>query len=142
MKCTKIVALATMILASVAVSVTRLYDVSIYRDNNIKFLGNQEHAATQVVVNTADSLLWCDIMIGDPSAQAGYYYVHIINPQTSSDIYFGYVPVTGDKWYNARMTLERRPAPMVRKGQELIVKVTHSGGDSVDIGMAPNAYPC
>jgi len=140
----KILIAMTLLFGS-AIGAVRMYDVEISCASNVWTRPFQTQGATQMVACCADSLLWCDVMICEPSHLVGgnyNYKVQVKNPVSGDAIYEGEIPATDKGWYLARFQLNRDPGvPMVRKGLELELVVTHSAGDSVNIGMAPNAYP-
>ena len=124
---------ALVALAAVASAACRIYDVDLRWNANGWTQVQPNNWVSQSFACTADSLLWAEFFVG--AANSGGSYVLSILPVGSQTPLYSGNANAGDSVHHqyARAYLTRNPSmPELVKGKEYVLKVTHSGGDSIN----------
>ena len=128
----------TLIFAALAMAATRVYDVEPFRNSNAWTLSYPHNWVGQTFIATCDSFLWAEVFIGVPN-DTGQYNFRIEEYPSGTPIAKGNTNAgPGIHYEFVRAYLEHFPNAKVIKGKTYLLKVTHSGGESINFYYNPH----
>ena len=126
-----------LVFAAIALAATRVYDIEPYK--NVNAWSPYQGYIGQTFIATCDSFVWAEIFIGSQNIPGQYHFeIREGDAQgpliASGDTNAG----PGISYQYVRAYLTHRLNAKVIKGKTYLLKITHSGGDSINYYYNPH----
>jgi len=127
-----------LVFAAIALAATRVYDIEPYK--NVNAWSPYQGYIGQTFIATCDSFVWADFFVGAPNdtANGGHYNIEIQESPNGLWVVRGKAQAGISYDYTQAFFTERNPNAKVIKGKTYLLKVTHSGGESINFYYNPH----